>query len=203
MIEKYPDIKILAKIPANFNRAKGQEVTENILQRFKPGEIDAIYYMADEMTFGGLQAIKAAGRLGEFKIISVDGQKEAMDLLRAREIDYEAIFHPDDQAVAVRILCDIVNGRTPDWQTRPTRVARWTLSNSRACPGCGRRSMQSTNPMRICQRTRAGSAYSLLPPGANLFRAGASPPLPSWCGRIGNPEAAFDNSTFGCVGHNA
>jgi len=114
VIEKYPDIKILAKIPANFNRAKGQEVTENILQRFKPGEIDAIYYMADEMTFGGLQAIKAAGRLGEFKIISVDGQKEAMDLLRAREIDYEAIFHPDDQAVAVRILCDIVNGRTPD-----------------------------------------------------------------------------------------
>lgn len=114
VIAKHPDIKILAKIPANFNRAKGQEVTENILQRFKPGEIDAIYYMADEMTFGGLQAIKAAGRLGEFKIISVDGQKEAMDLLRAGEIDYEAIFHPDDQAVAVEIMCDIVNGRTPD-----------------------------------------------------------------------------------------
>jgi ribose transport system substrate-binding protein len=114
IIAKHPDIKILAKIPANFNRAKGQEVTENILQRFKPGEIDAIYYMADEMTFGGLQAIKAAGRLGEFKIISVDGQKEAMDLLRAGEINYEAIFHPDDQAVAVKIMCDIVNGRTPD-----------------------------------------------------------------------------------------
>lgn len=114
VIAKHPEIKILAKIPANFNRAKGQEVTENILQRFKPGEIDAIYYMADEMTFGGLQAIKAAGRLGEFKIISVDGQKEAMDLLRAGEIDYEAIFHPDDQAVAINIICDIVHGRTPD-----------------------------------------------------------------------------------------
>jgi ABC-type sugar transport system substrate-binding protein len=114
VIAQHPGINIIAKIPANFNRAKGQEVTENILQRFKPGEIDAIYYMADEMTFGGLQAIKAAGRLGEFKIISVDGQKEAMDLLRAGEIDYEAIFHPDDQAVAINIMCDIVHGRTPD-----------------------------------------------------------------------------------------
>lgn len=114
VIAKHPEINILAKIPANFNRAKGQEVTENILQRFKPGEIDAIYYMNDEMTFGGLQAIKGAGRLHEFKIISVDGEKEAMALLRAGEIDYEAIFHPDDQAVAINIMCDIVHGRTPD-----------------------------------------------------------------------------------------
>ena len=114
VIAKHPEIKVIAKIPANFNRAKGQEVTENILQRFKPGEVDAIYFMNDEMTFGGLQAIKAAGRLHEFKIISVDGEKEAMALVRAGEIDYEAIFHPDDQAVAMTIACDIVHGRTPD-----------------------------------------------------------------------------------------
>jgi len=114
VIAQYPEINILAKIPANFNRAKGQEVTENILQRFKAGEIDAIYYMNDEMTFGGLQAIKAAGRLGDFKIISVDGMKEAMDLVRSGEIDYEAIFHPDDQAVAINIVCDIIHGRTPN-----------------------------------------------------------------------------------------
>jgi ABC-type sugar transport system substrate-binding protein len=114
VIAKHPDINIIAKIPADFNRAKGQEVTETVLQRFPKGEIDAIYYMADEMMFGGLQAIKAAGRQGEFKIISVDGQKEALDLVRSGEIDYNAMFHPDDQAVAVPILCDIVNGRKPD-----------------------------------------------------------------------------------------
>jgi ABC-type sugar transport system substrate-binding protein len=114
VIAKYPDIKILAKIPADFDRPKGQDVTENILRRFKPGEIDAIYYMADEMLFGGLQAIKAANRLHEFKVISVDGEKEALDMLRAGDFDYDAEFHPDDQAVAVNILCDIVHGRKPD-----------------------------------------------------------------------------------------
>ena len=114
VIAEHPDIKILAKIPADFNRAKSQEVTENILQRFKPGEINAIYYMSDEMMFGGLQAIKAAHRLHEFKIISVDGEKEALDLVRSGDVDYDAMFHPDDQAVAVNIMCDIVNGRKPD-----------------------------------------------------------------------------------------
>ena len=114
VIAEHPDIKVVAKIPADFNRAKAQEVTENILQRFKPGEINAIYYMADEMMFGGLQAIKAANRLHEFKIISVDGEKEALDLVRSGDIDYDAMFHPDDQAVAVNIMCDILNGRKPD-----------------------------------------------------------------------------------------
>ena len=134
VIAKHPEINILAKIPANFNRAKGQEVTENILQRFKPGEVDAIYYMNDEMTFGGLQAIKAAGRLHEFKIISVDGEKEAMDLLRAGEIDYEAIFHPDDQAVAINIMCDIVHGRTPDLANQTYKGRKMDLVEFESMP---------------------------------------------------------------------
>lgn len=134
VIAKHPEINILAKIPANFNRAKGQEVTENILQRFKPGEIDAIYYMNDEMTFGGLQAIKGAGRLHEFKIISVDGSKEAMDLVRAGEIDYEAIFHPDDQAVAINIMCDIVHGRTPDFANQTFKGRKMDLVEFEGMP---------------------------------------------------------------------
>ena len=134
VIAKHPEINILAKIPANFNRAKGQEVTENILQRFKPGEIDAIYYMNDEMTFGGLQAIKGAGRLHEFKIISVDGEKEAMDLVRAGEIDYEAIFHPDDQAVAINIMCDIIQGRTPDFANQTFKGRKMDLVEFEGMP---------------------------------------------------------------------
>jgi ribose transport system substrate-binding protein len=35
--------------------------------------------MNDEMALGGLQAIKSANRLHDFKVISVDGEKEALD----------------------------------------------------------------------------------------------------------------------------
>ena len=45
-----------------------------------------------------------------------------MDLLRGGEIDYEAIFHPDDQAVAINIMCDIVHGRTPDLANQITSL---------------------------------------------------------------------------------
>lgn len=93
VIKKYPDIKVVYKISADFRRDKGLQVTEDILQRFPKGTIDAIYYMNDEMALGGLQAIKAAGRLGDFKVISVDGEKEAMEALKRGEIDYEVIFH--------------------------------------------------------------------------------------------------------------
>jgi ribose transport system substrate-binding protein len=123
VIDKYPGIKVIADIPADFNRAKAQQVVENILQRFPKGQIDAMYFLADEMVLGGIQAIRDAGRLHEFTIVSTDGNKEAMDLLRNGEIDYESIFLPDDQAVAVNVMADIVNGRKPNlenqvWQGR-------------------------------------------------------------------------------------
>lgn len=111
VIDKYPDIKIVYKTEADFKRDKGLRVTEDILQRFPTkGDIDAIYYMNDEMALGGLQAIKASGRLGEFKIISVDGEKEALDALRRGEIDYEVMFHPDDHAVAIKIMLAVLKG---------------------------------------------------------------------------------------------
>ncbi|MDN5327070.1 MAG: ribose transport system substrate-binding protein [Moorella sp. (in: firmicutes)] len=113
VINKHPDIKVIHKVSGDFKRDKGMQVTENILQRFPKGQIDAIYYMNDEMALGGIQAIKAAGRQGEFKIISVDGEKEAMDALRKGDIDYEVIFHPDDEAVAVNVVASILRGENP------------------------------------------------------------------------------------------
>lgn len=116
VISQYPGIKIIHKVDGDFDRAKAQTVTENTLQRFPKGQIDAMYFMADEMLFGGIQAIKAANRLGEFKIISVDGNKQALDMLRAGEIDYDGIFFPQDQgAIAINVVADMLEGKTPVW----------------------------------------------------------------------------------------
>jgi ABC-type sugar transport system substrate-binding protein len=115
VLENYPEIEVIYKVDGDFTRAKGMEVTESILQRYKPGDFDAIYYMNDEMTLGGLQAIEDAGRLGEFKIISVDGEKEMLDELRAGKIDYECMFFPDEQAVGVSVAAALARGETPDY----------------------------------------------------------------------------------------
>ena len=116
VVDKYPEIKVIYSADGDFDRAKSLTIMENILQRFPAGQIDAFYSMADEMTAGAMKAIKASGRLGEFKIITVDGQKEVLDMLRAGEIDYDGIFFPQDQSVfAINIVADLLEGKTPDW----------------------------------------------------------------------------------------
>jgi ABC-type sugar transport system substrate-binding protein len=116
VIKTNKKIKVLYKVDGDFKRDKGLQVTENILQRFPKGSFDAIYYMNDEMALGGLTAIKNARRLHEFKIISVDGEKEALDKLRAGEIDYDAIFFPQDEgAIGVNIVASLLQGKKPNW----------------------------------------------------------------------------------------
>lgn len=52
------DVKVVASQPADFNRAKGLSVMENILQGNK--DIKAVFAHNDEMALGALQAIEAA-----------------------------------------------------------------------------------------------------------------------------------------------
>ncbi|PLR86719.1 sugar ABC transporter substrate-binding protein [Bacillus canaveralius] len=133
-LKKYPEVEVVYKVSADFNRTKGMEVTENILQRYSKGEIDAIYYMNDEMALGGIQAIKSAGRLHDFKVISVDGQKEAMDAVRAGEIDEETIFRPDEEAVAVSIAASIARGEKPDLANQSYNDQKFELTEFEGMP---------------------------------------------------------------------
>ena len=116
LLEEYPGIEVIYRVDGDFNRTRGMEVTETILRRFPdPGDFDVIYYMNDEMALGGLQAIKAADRLGEFTIITVDGQREALDAIRAGYIDFGVLFRPDEQAVAIHIAVQLARGEEPDF----------------------------------------------------------------------------------------
>ena len=58
-----PDMEIVACQVADFDRAKGMSVMENILQA-NP-EIDGLYAANDEMLLGALEAMEAAGRTDE------------------------------------------------------------------------------------------------------------------------------------------
>jgi ABC-type sugar transport system substrate-binding protein len=116
VLSEHPDIEVIYKVDGDFKRDKGLTLTEDILQRFPPDSFDVIYYMNDEMALGGLQAIKDAGRLGEFTIVSVDGEKEALDALRRGEIDYDGIFFPQDQGyIGINVIADLLEGKAPDW----------------------------------------------------------------------------------------
>ncbi|MBE3578671.1 ribose ABC transporter substrate-binding protein RbsB [Caldanaerobacter subterraneus] len=78
-IAKYPDIKIVAKQAADFDRSKGLSVMENILQA-QP-KIDAVFAQNDEMALGAIKAIEAANRTGII-VVGFDGTPDALKAIK-------------------------------------------------------------------------------------------------------------------------
>lgn len=76
VMAKYPDIKIIKKDTANWNREEGRSLMENWLQTGE--QIDAVASNNDEMALGALQAIEAAGKLGKILVGGVDATPDAL-----------------------------------------------------------------------------------------------------------------------------
>ncbi|MEL7654485.1 MAG: ribose ABC transporter substrate-binding protein RbsB [Bacillota bacterium] len=73
------DIEVVAKQTANFDRAEGLSVMENILQA-QP-EINAVFAHNDEMALGALEAIKASGR--DIMVVGFDATDDAVKAVKA------------------------------------------------------------------------------------------------------------------------
>ncbi|GHG11871.1 D-ribose ABC transporter substrate-binding protein [Deinococcus piscis] len=78
VVKENADMKVVAAQPADFNRAKGLSVMENILQA-QP-EIDAVFAHNDEMALGALQAITAAGR--DIMVVGFDATPDAVEAVK-------------------------------------------------------------------------------------------------------------------------
>lgn len=68
-------LDVVAKQSANFDRAKGLSVMENILQNNK--DIKAVFAHNDEMALGAVEALKAAG-MEDVKVIGFDATDDAV-----------------------------------------------------------------------------------------------------------------------------
>ncbi len=95
VIEKYPDMKILASQPADFTRANGQKVMENLIQAHGKN-ITAVYAHNDEMALGAIQALKAANMNPgkDVKVVSIDGQKSALEAIIAGDMNITVESNP-------------------------------------------------------------------------------------------------------------
>ncbi|MBS3783315.1 MAG: substrate-binding domain-containing protein [Anaerolineae bacterium] len=69
-------VEIVARQTANFNRAEGLSVFENILQA-QP-EIDGVFAHNDEMILGAIEAAEAAGRADEITFVGFDAVDDAV-----------------------------------------------------------------------------------------------------------------------------
>ena len=90
-MSKYPDIKIVASQPANYQRQMALEVMENLLEAHP--NVDAVFAHNDEMALGVLAAMNAAGR-DDIPIYGFDGAQEVMDAIDRGEIAGTMILQP-------------------------------------------------------------------------------------------------------------
>ena len=72
----FPDIAITKEDTGNWSRAEGLALMENWLST--GDQIDAVAANNDEMAIGALQAIEAAGKLGEIIVGGVDASPDAL-----------------------------------------------------------------------------------------------------------------------------
>jgi ABC-type sugar transport system, periplasmic component len=83
-VVKGSDIKIVASQSGFWTNEKAMDATSNILQA-NP-DVDLIFSCSDGMTGGILEAIKLAGKEGKIKVISFDGSKFGIELIKDGKI---------------------------------------------------------------------------------------------------------------------
>jgi ribose transport system substrate-binding protein len=116
MAAKYPNIKIVAKQPADFDRAKALNVMTNLLQA-NP-DVNGVYAANDEMAMGVLSALKARNLNGKVMLVGNDGIKDALDAVTAGDMYATFAESPFNEGVQVAdIAGNILNGKNPPPQT--------------------------------------------------------------------------------------
>lgn len=84
VVDKFPDLEMVAQQSADFDRNKALEVTESILQAHP--DIDAIFCGNDAMAMGAYQAVLAAGKTDQIKVFGFDGADDVINSIAAGNI---------------------------------------------------------------------------------------------------------------------
>jgi len=91
-ISAQDDVELVASQTANFDRAEGLNVTENILQA-NP-DIKGIFAQNDEMALGAVRALR--GRAGsDVKVVGFDGIEDALKAIQSGKMNATVAQQPD------------------------------------------------------------------------------------------------------------
>ncbi len=93
LAEKCPDVKVVADQVANYVREPAIKFMEDMMQRFKPGEIQLVYAHNDDMALGAVTALEAANRLSDVKVVGIDGENAAYDAIKAGKMVATFTYH--------------------------------------------------------------------------------------------------------------
>ena len=89
VLSQYPDLKKVAKEVADWDRTKGHNKMQSMLQA-NP-DIVGVISGNDEMALGAIAALKEAGKLANIKVGGFDGSPDAVAAIKAGELQYTVL----------------------------------------------------------------------------------------------------------------
>ncbi|MDK2965679.1 MULTISPECIES: ABC transporter substrate-binding protein [Lacrimispora] len=115
-MKDHPKWKMLERQTGEFTQAKGQEVMESFLKTYD--DIDVVIAENDNMAFGAIDAIKAAGKTcgpkGDIIIISFDAVAAAFDSMIAGDMNVSVECNPLHGPRVAEIIQKLEKGEKVD-----------------------------------------------------------------------------------------
>src|SRR5260370_9139110 len=96
VVDRYPGLKMAAQQSAEFDRGKGLEAMESILQEHS--DINAVFCGNDAMAMGAYQALVAAGKDKQVKVFGFDGADDVVRLIAEKRIEATGMQFPKTMA---------------------------------------------------------------------------------------------------------
>jgi ribose transport system substrate-binding protein len=125
-MKAYPNITVVAKQTANFDRASALDVTTNLMQAHP--EVTGLFAENDEMALGAIQALGArAGQ--DVKVVGFDGTSEGLAAIKAGTLVATIAQQPAELGkLAVELAVKAIKG-TKIAKTVPVKVVSVTKTN--------------------------------------------------------------------------
>ncbi len=116
ILANHPEWTMLELQTGEFTQTKGQEVMESFLKKYD--DIDVVICENDNMAFGAVDAIKAAGLTcgpeGDIIIIGFDAVKAAFDSMIAGDMNVSVECNPLHGPRVAEIIQQLEAGETPE-----------------------------------------------------------------------------------------
>jgi ABC-type sugar transport system substrate-binding protein len=128
VVDRFPGLQMVAQQSADFDRAKGLEVMESILQ--KNPDLKAVFCGNDAMAMGAYQAILSAGKSEQVKIFGFDGADDVVKLIGEGKIAATGMQFPKVMARKAAEFADAyIKGQRDFQQKIPVKVELVTQAN--------------------------------------------------------------------------
>ena len=120
-----PRFEIIESVNGDFLRSKGEECMASLLEKYGPDGIDVVYSHNDSMTLGVLDVLEREGiaPARDILLITVDGEKEAVNALKAGRINCVVQCTPDLGGDVMRLVQALKNGQEVPRVTHPKESA--------------------------------------------------------------------------------